>query len=62
MDERLKRVKRVTDLIEYRNRRFRHDMTPRQSLKIASYDAATRINDIDTMIERIEHYKGKTEE
>lgn len=37
MDERLKRVKRVTDLIEYRNRRIIYDMPKQKALNVASW-------------------------
>lgn len=56
MNDRQKRIKRITDINEYRSRRVVHDLPPRQALAIASYEAITKQVDIDIMIERIGQY------
>lgn len=37
MNERQKRIKRITDINEYRQRRVIHDMTPERALNISSW-------------------------
>lgn len=56
MNDRQKRIKRITNINEYRTRRVVHDLPPRQALAIASYEASTKQVDIDIMIERIGQY------
>lgn len=56
MNERQKRIKRITDLTEYKNRRFRHDLPPGQAIKIASYDVRQAYADIDDVLAKIGQY------
>lgn len=56
MNERQKRIKRITDINDYRYRRVVHDLSPHQALQIASYDVRQAYADIDKVIEQIGQY------
>lgn len=56
MNDRQKRIKRITDLTEYKNRRIVHDLPRHQAIKIASYDVRQAYADIDDVLAKIGQY------
>lgn len=56
MTDRQKRIKRITDINEYRTRRIVHDLPRHQAIKIASYDARQAYADIDDVLAKIGQY------